>query len=68
VSLEDRHNAIAIRILLCARHEYAPCGGCIEFASDMDRMDKSFKTRVWEKSAPHHVWILKFPGDAPDRH
>ena len=34
----------------------------------MDRMDKSFKTRVWEKSAPHHVWILKFPGDAPDRH
>jgi catechol-2,3-dioxygenase len=46
----------------------SPCGGRLEFASDMDRMDKSFKTRVWEKSPPHHLWILKFPGDMPDRH
>jgi len=50
------------------RFFHSPCGGRIEFASDMDRMDKSFKTRVWEKSPPHHLWILKFPGDAPDRH
>ncbi len=50
------------------RFFHAPCGGRIEFAFDMDRMDKSFKTRVWEKSPPHHIWILKFPGDAPDRH
>ena len=50
------------------RFFHAPCGGRIEFASDMDRMDKSFKTRVWEKAPPHHLWILKFPGDAPDRH
>jgi catechol 2,3-dioxygenase-like lactoylglutathione lyase family enzyme len=46
----------------------APCGGRIELAADMDRVDKSFKTRVWEKAPPHHLWILKFPGDAPDRH
>ena len=50
------------------RFFHAPCGGRIEFAFDMDRMDKSFKTRVWDKSPPHHIWILKFPGDAPDRH
>jgi catechol 2,3-dioxygenase-like lactoylglutathione lyase family enzyme len=50
------------------RFFHAPCGGRIELAADMDRIDKSFKTRVWEKSPPHHLWILKFPGDAPDRH
>ncbi len=42
----------------------APCGGRIEFAHDMDRMDKSWKTRVWEKAPPHHMWMVKFPGDA----
>jgi hypothetical protein len=46
----------------------APCGGRIEFAADMDRVDKSFKTRVWEQSPPHHLWMLKFPGDAPGQH
>jgi hypothetical protein len=46
----------------------APCGGRIEFAADMDRIDKSFKTRVWEKSPPHHLWMLKFPGDGPGQH
>jgi hypothetical protein len=50
------------------RFFHSPCGGRIELAADMDRLDKSFKTRVWEKSPPHHLWILKFPGDAPDRH
>jgi catechol 2,3-dioxygenase-like lactoylglutathione lyase family enzyme len=41
----------------------APCGGRIEFAHDMDRMDKSWKTRVWETAPPHHMWMIKFPGD-----
>lgn len=41
----------------------APCGGRIEYASDMDRMDKTFKTRVWEQTPPHHLWMVKFPGD-----
>ena len=43
---------------------HAPCGGRIEFAFDMDRMDKSFVPRVWDKTPPHHLWMLKFPGDA----
>jgi len=45
----------------------APCGGRIEFAYDMDRMDKNWKTRVWEKAPPHHLWMVKFPGDAGQR-
>jgi catechol 2,3-dioxygenase-like lactoylglutathione lyase family enzyme len=43
-----------------------PCGGRIEFVHDMDRMDKSWETRVWEKAPPHHLWMVKFPGD-PER-
>ena len=42
---------------------HAPCGGRIEYAHDMDRMGKEFKTRVWEKTPPHHLWMVKFPGD-----
>ncbi|HEV7139239.1 MAG TPA: VOC family protein [Steroidobacteraceae bacterium] len=45
---------------------HAPCGGRIEYAADMDRMDKTFQTRVWEKTPQHHLWMLKFPGD-PER-
>lgn len=45
---------------------HAPCGGRIEYAADMDRMDKTFRTRVWEKTPQHHLWMLKFPGD-PER-
>jgi hypothetical protein len=41
----------------------APCGGRIEFAHDMDRMDRTWKTRVWETAPPHHLWMVKFPGD-----
>jgi hypothetical protein len=42
---------------------HAPCGGRIEFAADMDRMDEAFAPRVWEQTPPHHLWMLKFPGD-----
>lgn len=42
---------------------HAPCGGRIEYAADMDRMDKSFTPRVWEKTPQHHLWMVKFPGD-----
>jgi catechol-2,3-dioxygenase len=42
---------------------HSPCGGRIEFASDMDRMDKTFTPRLWEKTPPHNLWMLKFPGD-----
>jgi hypothetical protein len=43
---------------------HAPCGGRIEYAADMDRMDKSFTPRVWEQTPPHHLWMVKFPGDS----
>lgn len=42
---------------------HSPCGGRIEFAFDMDRMDKTFVPRLWEKTPQHHLWMLKFPGD-----
>jgi hypothetical protein len=43
---------------------HAPCGGRIEYAHDMDRMTKDFKTRVYEQTPPHHLWMVRFPGDA----
>jgi catechol 2,3-dioxygenase-like lactoylglutathione lyase family enzyme len=41
------------------RFVHCPAGGRIELAADMDRMDESFKTRVWEKNPGHHIWSLK---------
>jgi len=49
------------------RFFHSPCGGRIEFAHDMDRMDSNWKTRVWEKAPPHHLWMVKFPGDTEQR-
>ncbi|MBL4826636.1 MAG: VOC family protein [Spongiibacteraceae bacterium] len=42
----------------------SPCGGRIEYAADMDRMDKTFEPRVWDESPPHHHWMLKSPGSS----
>ena len=41
------------------RFVHAPFGGRVEFVADMDRNDKSFKTRVWDKNPGHHIWMLK---------
>lgn len=41
------------------RFFHCPAGGRVEFAADMDRMDKSYETRVWEKNPGHHIWSLK---------
>jgi catechol 2,3-dioxygenase-like lactoylglutathione lyase family enzyme len=41
------------------RFVHCPAGGRVELAADMDRMNKSFETRVWEKNPGHHVWSLK---------
>ena len=42
------------------RFFHAPCGGRVEYAADMSRVDESYETpRVWEETPPHHVWILK---------
>jgi catechol 2,3-dioxygenase-like lactoylglutathione lyase family enzyme len=42
------------------RFFHAPCGGRVEYAADMSRVDESYETpRVWEETPPHHIWILK---------
>jgi catechol 2,3-dioxygenase-like lactoylglutathione lyase family enzyme len=52
------------------RFFHAPCGGRIEFAADMDRMDRRFATREWQKNPPHHLWMIKSPGisEETERH
>lgn len=42
------------------RFFHAPCGGRVEYAADMSRVDDAYETpRVWEETPPHHIWILK---------
>jgi catechol 2,3-dioxygenase-like lactoylglutathione lyase family enzyme len=40
------------------RFVHAPCGGRVEYAADMDRVDDSYETRVHETTPPHHIWTL----------
>jgi catechol 2,3-dioxygenase-like lactoylglutathione lyase family enzyme len=40
------------------RFLHAPCGGRVEYAADMDRVDDSLQTRVHETTPPHHIWTL----------
>jgi Glyoxalase/Bleomycin resistance protein/Dioxygenase superfamily len=39
-------------------HFENPCGGEIEFFTDMDRFDDSWKPQVWEGRTPGPVWVL----------
>jgi catechol 2,3-dioxygenase-like lactoylglutathione lyase family enzyme len=48
------------------RFVHAPCGGRVELAADMDRVDASYGTRVHETAPPHHIWTLRTSRDAPD--
>ncbi|MFD9316229.1 VOC family protein [Streptomyces sp. NPDC060053] len=41
------------------RFLHAPCGGRVEFAADMDRVDDTYETRVHETTPPHHIWALR---------
>jgi len=41
------------------RFFYAPCGGRVEYAADMSRVDDTYETRVHEETPPHHIWVLK---------
>lgn len=47
----DRH-ALGSKVFRFVR---APFGGCLEFSADMDRMDKNFAPRVWERWSRHHM-------------
>ncbi|WP_405725718.1 VOC family protein [Streptomyces sp. NBC_01537] len=46
------------------RFIHAPCGGRVEYAADMDRVDASYGTRVHETTPPHHIWTLRTNRDA----
>lgn len=41
------------------RFLHAPCGGRVEYAADMDRVDDTYETRVHETTPPHHIWALR---------
>ena len=41
------------------RFLHAPCGGRVEYAADMDRVDDTYPTRVHETTPPHHLWTLQ---------
>ena len=41
------------------RFFHAPCGGRVEYAADMDRVDASRPTQVHETTPPHHLWTLR---------
>ena len=41
------------------RFLHAPCGGRVEYAADMDRVDAGYGTRVHETTPPHHIWQLR---------
>ncbi len=41
------------------RFIHAPCGGRVEFASDMDRVDDTYETRTHETTPPHHLWTVR---------
>ncbi|NNN30300.1 glyoxalase [Streptomyces sp. S3(2020)] len=41
------------------RFVHAPCGGRVEYAADMDRVDDGYETRHHETTPPHHIWALR---------
>ncbi len=45
------------------RFIHAPCGGRVEFAADMDRVDDSYGPNDYEETPPHHLWTLKSSRD-----
>jgi catechol 2,3-dioxygenase-like lactoylglutathione lyase family enzyme len=40
------------------RFFHAPCGGRVEYAADMDRVDERYGPHVYEQRPPHHLWML----------
>lgn len=48
------------------RFLHAPCGGRVEYASDMDRVDDTYETRVHATAPPHTIWSLRSNRDAQD--
>jgi catechol 2,3-dioxygenase-like lactoylglutathione lyase family enzyme len=49
------------------RFIHAPCGGRVEFAADMDRVDDSYGPNDYEETPPHTIWTLKTRRDQEAR-
>lgn len=48
------------------RFFHAPFGGRVEFVADMDRMDKDWAPKTYEKNPGHNIWMLKSSGQETD--
>jgi catechol 2,3-dioxygenase-like lactoylglutathione lyase family enzyme len=44
----------------------APCGGRVEFAADMDRVDDSYGPNDYEETPPHTIWTLRLERDGKE--
>jgi catechol 2,3-dioxygenase-like lactoylglutathione lyase family enzyme len=45
------------------RFIHAPCGGRVEFAADMDRVDENYGPNDYEETPPHTIWTLRLERD-----
>jgi hypothetical protein len=48
------------------RFIHAPCGGRVEFAADMDRVDENYGRGDYEETPPHTIWTLRLERDGKD--
>jgi catechol 2,3-dioxygenase-like lactoylglutathione lyase family enzyme len=48
------------------RFIHAPCGGRVEFAADMDRVDENYGPNDYEETPPHTIWTLRLERDAKE--
>jgi catechol 2,3-dioxygenase-like lactoylglutathione lyase family enzyme len=48
------------------RFIHAPCGGRVEFAADMDRVDESYGPNDYEETPPHTIWTLRLERDGKE--
>jgi catechol 2,3-dioxygenase-like lactoylglutathione lyase family enzyme len=46
------------------RFLHAPCGGRVELAADMDRVDDSYGPNDHEQTPPHHMWVISSKRDS----
>ena len=46
----------------------APCGGRVEFAADMDRVDENYGPYDHEETPPHTIWTLRLQRDQEGDH
>jgi catechol 2,3-dioxygenase-like lactoylglutathione lyase family enzyme len=49
------------------RFFHAPCGGRVEYAADMDRVDESYGPNIYTERPPHHLWMLRTRGDREEQ-